>query len=255
MWEEPKNTTRYVRTIRAMRRLPQPRQLRLQPTSEYKDRHRAQKASRPTITHHNCMEYPRFKRQPYQVWYSNLVLRRLALTLRIYIGDTRRKQGVSSQTFVFHSNTNREYRTEEHAWLEGPSAAPHQYPLSSHLHVAHAAAAGPAPLPMPDERRLPSLLRNVQRDGRRRSEKILRGSSVKGEHLAPEGIKKLHRSLADYARACKRASACLPPKRAGFAAAAVNDFTRRYVRENVHKYLHKKYVAGTITPLQGNTGM
>lgn len=68
--------------------------------------------------------------------------------------------------------------------------------LSSHLHVAHAAAAGPAPLPMPDERRLPSLLRNAQWDGRRRSEKVLRGSSVKREHFASEGIEELHRLSA-----------------------------------------------------------
>lgn len=45
---------------------------------------------------------------------------------------------------------------------------------------------------MPDERSLPSLLRNAQRDGRRRSDKVLGCASVKREHLASKGVQKLH---------------------------------------------------------------
>lgn len=76
---------------------------------------------------------------------------------------------------------------------------------------------------MPDQRRLPSLLRNAQRDGRRRSEKVLRGSSVKRKHLTPKGIEKLHRfrAILLLTTSVPASVRALPPESTVLAAAAV----------------------------------
>lgn len=74
-------------------------------------------------------------------------------------------------------------------------AVPHLGVLESHLHVTHTATTRSAALSMPYERSLPPLIGDAQRDGSRRSEKILRRSSMEGEHLASERIEELHGSV------------------------------------------------------------